>query len=161
MILFAFLWSNQLINASNYKIISNLARLDWNWSSFENLIFMKKSNLISIQCWLILSKISLKSFQYIYTMHINQEKKKNGSSNPNLSSNFRALQANSNPYSSRFQSILRCQTHSLVSLQSIQTFTLPKSIQNREIPVWFVLKNLKFDYSYSCIINLFWLCFCD
>ena len=73
----------------------------------------------------------------------------------------RGAQASGNPTSSRFQSFLRCLTHSLASPESIQTLTLHKTIQNHRIRVWFVLENLKFDFTYSCIINIFCCCFCD
>ena len=76
MIFIASLWSNQPINASNFEIGPKKARLDWNWANFENLIFMKKSNLIIIDYWSNLSQNNAKTFQHIYLMHTNHKRTK-------------------------------------------------------------------------------------
>src|ERR1044072_4758218 len=73
----------------------------------------------------------------------------------------RGKQAIGDHSSSRFQSILRCLTHSLTSPESIQTFTLLKFIQNQIFRVCFVLmfcgvfsrflgKPIEFPWPESC-----------
>jgi hypothetical protein len=74
------------------------------------------------------------------------ENRKIASRNPNPNSKNRVTQASGNPISSHSQSFLRCLTGSLIPPEANQTFTLPKSIQNREISVGFVLEISKFDF---------------
>ena len=162
MIFIPSLRSKKLTKASKFRNLINMARLDWKLIKFWKFDFVQKSNLIYIECWLILANYHPKSFYYKYMMHTYQ--KKNGKIALETlfqSSKNRGAQASGNPTSSRFQSFLRCLTHSLASPESIQTLTLHKTIQNHRIRVWFVLENSKIVFHYSCIINMFCCCFCD
>ena len=161
MIFISSLWSNQLIKGQQIRNWIKKARLDWNWSSFEDLIFCKKIKFD--YHWLLINSFP-KPFQIHPVLIPNAylSRKREKIAPRTLFSNWknRGKQASGNPISSHSQSFLRCPTGSLTSPEANQTFTLHKSIQNREISVWFVLENLKFDSSYLCIINLFWLFVC-
>ena len=80
---------------------------------------------------------------YILDAYQSQEDEKIAFRNPNLIQKNRVLEAIGNPISSRSQAILRIPLHSLASPESIQILTLPKTIQNQGIRVWFVLTKIE------------------
>ena len=76
MIFIPSLRSKKLTKASKFRNLINMARLDWKLIKFWKFDFIQKSNLIYIECWLILANYHPKSIQYKYMMHTYQERTK-------------------------------------------------------------------------------------
>ena len=74
MIFIPSLRSKKLTKASKFRNLINMARLDWKLIKFWKFDFVQKSNLIYIECWLILANNHPKSIQYKYMMHTYQER---------------------------------------------------------------------------------------
>ena len=146
MIFISSLWSNQLIKGQQIRNWIKKARLDWNWSSFENLIFCKKIKFD--YHWLLINSFP-KPFQILPVLipDAYQLKEKEKIALETLFKNWkiRVLGATGSPSFAPIQLIPSRPLHSLRSLESIQTLISFKTIKNQGIPVSVCSYFSKFD----------------